>query len=195
MTNLNTTAALETYADRSGAARAARKALGADRISGVHFRVAPSAGGRFAWEALATEDAAPTTSTLVLTSDETVTVDLEADAPVVTTEPTPEPTPAPVKAKGKAKAKTPAKAKAPKKEKAPAKPLFTSVETQDGVEVKTSAKFPKAPGKVLKFSARWKTAGGNDNLGPWVDTPAKAVEQAKVHLADGRKAWVICGWR
>ena len=138
-------------------------------------------------------------------------VTADVDGPAVSLEPTPatagqlavaakaarKPTAAKAKAPKAAKPAKVAAAKTPKaaKVKAPAKPLFVSEETVDGVLVKTSAKFPKTPGKVLKFSARWKTAGGNDNLGAWHDYQAKAIEQAKVHLADGRQAWVICGYR
>jgi hypothetical protein len=50
--------ATKTYTDRSNAARAARAALGKDKISGVHFRVIEAEGG-FAWEAMSENDAAP----------------------------------------------------------------------------------------------------------------------------------------
>jgi hypothetical protein len=225
MNVLNTLAAIQaaaTFSSRSNAARDARKHLGSDKISGVHFRVSgPSANDRFTWEAMTDADQAaaqdfaltPATtvdadiaqawadaglppepvSPLALSTGEAHVAELAADAAIRAKAPKVKAAP---KAKKAAKAKV-AAAKAPKaaKVKAPAKPLFLGESTIDGVLVKASARMPKAAGKTLRFSARWKTAGGNDNLGAWHDDAAKAVEQAKVHLADGRQAWVISGYR
>jgi hypothetical protein len=44
---------ITTYTNRSNAARAARVALGGDKISGVHFRVTEIDADKFAWEVLA----------------------------------------------------------------------------------------------------------------------------------------------
>src|SRR5579864_148710 len=58
MTTETLTAPAATYGERKTAARAARQALGADKISGVHYRIV-EAGDRFAWTPLEAEDAAP----------------------------------------------------------------------------------------------------------------------------------------
>jgi uncharacterized protein DUF3489 len=55
---LETTTDATTYGERKTAARAARQALGADKISGVHFRIVDVAD-RFSWEVIAQEDAPP----------------------------------------------------------------------------------------------------------------------------------------
>lgn len=175
---------MKTFSNRSNAARDARAKLGHDKISGVHFRVITAAEGQFAWQPINSEDT-------TMTTDPTDTAAALEPTPAV------EPTPAAPKAPKAKKVAAAKAAKAPRvaKPKADPKPLFTDETTVDGVTVKASTKMPAANGKVLKFSARWKTAGGNDNLGPWHDDQAKAIAQAKVHAADGRSAWVISGYR
>ena len=63
-----------------------------------------------------------------------------------------------------------------------------------GVLVKASAKFPKAAGTTLQFSARWMTPSGGQQ-GGWFADADKAIAQAKLHAAQGQQAWVISGWR
>lgn len=175
---------MKTFSNRSNAARDARAKLGHDKISGVHFRVITAAEGQFAWEPINSEDT-------TMTTDPTDTTAALEPTPAV------EPTPAAPKAPKAKKVAAAKAAKAPRvaKEKPAPKPLFLSEVTVDGVVIKASAKMPSVGGKTKMFSARWKTAGGNDNLGPWHADQGKAIEQAKVHMADGRQAWVISGYR
>lgn len=145
--------AAATYDARKTAARAARKALGSDKISGVHFRVVDAPDGRFTWEPTPAEDAPlplPNTDSLdaaaariVLTGTEQVTVDVGGDTEQLV-QPAPA-APAPKATARKAKAAAAPKApKAPAAPKAPKEPKL-SARAQAAADALAGAEAGKLP--------------------------------------------------